>query len=51
MKNSCIKTIATDKGEITVNLCKMIGKCENKDCRCKKARRTKKQNEEIELEI
>lgn len=48
MKNSCIKAIAADKGEMAVNMCKMIGKCENKDCRCKK-HGVKKQNEEIEL--
>ena len=49
MKNKCTKTIATDKGEITVNLCRMIGKCENKDCRCEKAKKFDKKNEKIEL--
>src|SRR3989338_3624306 len=44
MKNSCIKTIATGKGEMTVNICKMFGKCENKDCECKKGGRKSKMN-------
>ena len=47
MKNSCIKIIETDKGEMTVNLCKMIGQCKNKDCKCEYSRRLKEQNEEI----
>ncbi|MEK6983325.1 MAG: hypothetical protein AABX33_02030 [Nanoarchaeota archaeon] len=50
MKNLCIKTIETGKGKMMINLCKIIGKCENKDCRCVKARRLNKQNEEIYLE-
>lgn len=50
MRNLCIKTITTDKGKMTVNLCKMIEKCENKDCGCEESVRLKGQNEVIELE-
>ncbi len=51
MKNLCIKTIATDKGEMTVNMCKIIEKCEKKDCRCEYSERLKTQNEEKNIGI
>ncbi len=46
----CITTIKSNKGEMTVNICKIIEKCENEDCRCKYSRRAEKENEEIALE-
>ncbi len=51
MKNPCIKAITAGKGEMTVNLCRMIGKCENKDCRCEYPRRLKGQNEEEKSKV
>ncbi|HLG24277.1 MAG TPA: hypothetical protein VI564_05100 [Candidatus Nanoarchaeia archaeon] len=51
MKYLCIKTIIGDKGEMIVNICKMVGKCENKNCGCKHSRRLEEQNEEMEIKF
>jgi len=31
-EETCTKTVAGSKGEMAVDICKMIGKCDNDDC-------------------